>query len=116
MAVRMALAETQIIQQTKQALEEEGVNLDALKYHNATDYKRSNNVILVKNIPFSTVPHDLYELFSPFGTLGRVSSISILYYGNILILFHYRLFYLLQKQLLWLNLLRVMKLRKHSEV
>ena len=28
----MALAETQIIQQTKQELEDEGVNLDELKY------------------------------------------------------------------------------------
>lgn len=70
----MALAEAQVIQQTKDSLEEEGVNLDALKYHNAKDYKRSNNVILVKNLPFSTKINELYQLFSPFGTLGRVSS------------------------------------------
>lgn len=73
MAVRMALAEAQIIQQTKEALEEEGVNLDALKYHNVRDYKRSNNVILVKNLPFSTKMNELHQLFSPFGTLSRVS-------------------------------------------
>ena len=72
MAVRMALAETQIIQQTKQALEEEGVNLDALRYQNASDYKRSTTVILVKNLPFSTKINELYQLFSPFGVLGRV--------------------------------------------
>ena len=36
------------------------------------DITRSNSVLLVKNIPFSTEEQDLSGLFSKFGSLGRV--------------------------------------------
>lgn len=68
MAVRLALAETNVITETKNYLEESGVSLD-----NFTKNKtKSPFIILVKNIPGSTEEKDLLELFTPFGTLGRV--------------------------------------------
>ena len=57
-AVRAALSETHVIQQTKRILEEEGVNLAALERAARGDaaavaMKRSKKVILVKNLPFA---------------------------------------------------------------
>lgn len=84
---RLALAETQIINETKKMLEEvkiafsvlywvgssqEGVCLDTLGHQNDKSFKRSNTVILVKNIPFKTELHELQNLFAKFGTLVRV--------------------------------------------
>ncbi|KAJ3277060.1 hypothetical protein HDV01_000112 [Terramyces sp. JEL0728] len=68
MAVRLALAETNIINETKDYLKEEGVSLDAF----TSRKQRSNTVILVKNIPSSTEEEEIRELFGKFGTLGRV--------------------------------------------
>jgi multiple RNA-binding domain-containing protein 1 len=68
MAVRLALAETNIINETKEYLEQEGVSLEAF----TKCKKRSNNIILVKNIPSSTQESDLTDMFSKFGTLGRI--------------------------------------------
>ncbi|KAJ3326012.1 hypothetical protein HDV06_002397 [Boothiomyces sp. JEL0866] len=68
MAVRLALAETNIINETKEYLREEGVSLDAF----TSKKQRSNTIILVKNIPSSTEEEELRELFGKFGTLGRV--------------------------------------------
>ena len=68
MAVRLALAETNIIAETKNYLEENGVSLEAFTKNKA----KSPFVIIVKNIPSSTEEKDLLDLFSPFGTLGRL--------------------------------------------
>ncbi|KAK5671909.1 Multiple RNA-binding domain-containing protein 1 [Batrachochytrium dendrobatidis] len=68
MAVRLALAETNIINETKAYIEKEGVSIDALK----STQTRSNTVILVKNIPYTTEEEDLIETFGKFGTLGRI--------------------------------------------
>ncbi|KAJ3195183.1 hypothetical protein HK101_000893 [Irineochytrium annulatum] len=68
LAVRLALAETTIIAETKAYLEEEGVNLDAFERRKA----RSQTIILVKNIPAGTEPEEISEIFARFGTLGRV--------------------------------------------
>ena len=72
-AVRLALAETHIIAETKQYFEENGIRLDAFE---GMDKKiggyRSDTVILVKNIPFGTTEEILRELFGKHGTLGRV--------------------------------------------
>ena len=65
MAVKLALAETDIINETREYFEEQGVDLKSTG-------KRSVNVILVKNIPSSTTEQNLIELFSAFGELGRV--------------------------------------------
>lgn len=68
MAVRLSLAETQVIQETKQYLEVEGVALDAFEQRKV----RSNTILLVKNLPFNTELEEIELLFAKFGTLGRV--------------------------------------------
>ncbi|KAG0258745.1 hypothetical protein DFQ27_004474 [Actinomortierella ambigua] len=67
MSVRMAVAETQIIMETKTFLQEEGIDVDAFG-----GKKRSDTVLLVKNIPFSTTELELSDLFGTYGDLGRV--------------------------------------------
>eukprot|EP00002_Diphylleia_rotans_P037967 TRINITY_DN8561_c0_g1_i1.p1 TRINITY_DN8561_c0_g1~~TRINITY_DN8561_c0_g1_i1.p1 ORF type:complete len:683 (+),score=195.43 TRINITY_DN8561_c0_g1_i1:100-2148(+) len=69
-AVRLALAETQIINETKAMLEEEGVSLEA--FNGYTKKERSNSVILVKNIPFTTEESELRIIFEKFGNIGRL--------------------------------------------
>ncbi|KAF9189270.1 hypothetical protein BGZ51_009717 [Haplosporangium sp. Z 767] len=67
MGVRLAVAETQIIMETKKFLEEEGINVDAFGKK-----ERSDTVILVKNIPYNTSEQELHDLFGTHGDLGRV--------------------------------------------
>ncbi|KAJ1890502.1 Multiple RNA-binding domain-containing protein 1, partial [Kickxella alabastrina] len=66
-AVRLALAETHIINDTKRFFEEHGVSLDHFETR-----ERSDTVILVKNIPFSVDEEELRSLFGKYGGLGRV--------------------------------------------
>eukprot|EP00850_Spirogloea_muscicola_P022791 SM000312S11984 [mRNA] locus=s312:51924:57373:+ [translate_table: standard] len=76
LAVRMALGETHIIAETKQSLAAEGVDvsiLEGLTLKTAgSKSQRSNNVILVKNLPFSTDHADLAALFDRYSSLGRL--------------------------------------------
>ncbi|ORX98262.1 RNA-binding domain-containing protein [Basidiobolus meristosporus CBS 931.73] len=67
LAVRMAMAETHIITETKDYLEEHGICLDAF-----AKKERSDTVILVKNIPYGTAEEEFRELFGKHGSLGRV--------------------------------------------
>uniref|UniRef100_A0A3P9KUU6 Probable RNA-binding protein 19 n=1 Tax=Oryzias latipes TaxID=8090 RepID=A0A3P9KUU6_ORYLA len=69
LAVRMALGETQIVQETRQFLLENSVSLDSFSQAAAA---RSTSVILVKNLPAGVTTSELEELFSPHGSLGRV--------------------------------------------
>ncbi|TRY69821.1 hypothetical protein DNTS_000594 [Danionella cerebrum] len=69
LAVRMALGETQIVQETRQFLLDNGVSLDSFSQALG---QRSNCVILVKNLPSAVQVKDLETLFSPHGSLGRV--------------------------------------------
>lgn len=69
LAVRMALGETQIVQETRQFLLDNGVSLDSFSQAAG---QRSNSVILVKNLPSGVQVGDLESLFSPCGSLGRV--------------------------------------------
>ncbi|KAI8076543.1 uncharacterized protein B0P05DRAFT_512064 [Gilbertella persicaria] len=66
-AVRLALAETQIVNETKEFFEKHGIVLDTFGKKD-----RSETIILVKNIPFGTTEEDLRELFGKHGELGRV--------------------------------------------
>ncbi|KAI9486704.1 MAG: hypothetical protein EXX96DRAFT_516924 [Benjaminiella poitrasii] len=66
-AVRLALAETQIVNETKEFFEKHGIVLDSFGKK-----ERSETIILVKNIPFGTSEDDLRELFGKHGELGRV--------------------------------------------
>ncbi|XP_029960967.1 putative RNA-binding protein 19 [Salarias fasciatus] len=68
-AVRMALGETQIVQETRQFLLDNAVSLDSFSQAAAA---RSTTVILVKNLPAGVTVSELEELFSPHGSLGRV--------------------------------------------
>ncbi|KAM3868181.1 putative RNA-binding protein 19 [Diretmus argenteus] len=68
-AVRMALGETQIVQETRQFLLDNSVCLDSFSQAAAA---RSTTVILVKNLPAGVTVSELEELFSPHGSLGRV--------------------------------------------
>ncbi|XP_041642367.1 probable RNA-binding protein 19 [Cheilinus undulatus] len=68
-AVRMALGETQIVQETRQFLLDNGVSLDSFGQAAAA---RSTTVILVKNLPAGVTVSELEGLFSPHGSLGRV--------------------------------------------
>ncbi|KAI5697604.1 hypothetical protein M8J75_013004 [Diaphorina citri] len=68
-ATRLAMGETEIVEKTRAFLEENGVQLDAF---NQVVEARSKRIILVKNLPYRTLPTDLKALFEPFGDLGRV--------------------------------------------
>ena len=67
-AVRLALAETRVIQETKQFFEQHGMRLDALE----RPKQRTDTVILVKNIPYGTSGDEIRALFSRFGDVARV--------------------------------------------
>ncbi|WFC97928.1 Multiple RNA-binding domain-containing protein 1 [Malassezia yamatoensis] len=67
-AVRLALAETRIIQETKQFFEQHGMNLEAFE----KDKSRSDDTILVKNIPYGTSGEEIRALFENYGSLARV--------------------------------------------
>lgn len=68
-AVRMALGETQIVQETRQFLLDNNVCLDSFSQAAAP---RSTTVILVKNLPAGVPVSELENVFSPHGSLGRV--------------------------------------------
>ncbi|KLT45609.1 hypothetical protein CC85DRAFT_306502 [Cutaneotrichosporon oleaginosum] len=67
-AVKLALAETHVIAETKTYFEKEGIVLDSLQPR----VPRSKTVILVKNIPYGTSITALQDLFAPHGELKRV--------------------------------------------
>jgi len=69
-AVKLALAETHVIQETKNFLEAHGVVLSALD--GAARVVRSDTTILVKNIPYGTAVEQIRELFEPHGQLRHV--------------------------------------------
>ncbi|KAJ8075742.1 Multiple RNA-binding domain-containing protein 1 [Marasmius tenuissimus] len=66
-AVKLALAETHIINETKAYLESNGVVLSSF-----ASRARSDTTILVKNIPYGTTESQIRELFEPHGAVNRV--------------------------------------------
>ncbi|KAH7882733.1 hypothetical protein F5I97DRAFT_1907901 [Phlebopus sp. FC_14] len=66
-AVKLALAETHVIQETKSYLESQGVILSSF-----SSRARSDTIILVKNIPYGTTADQIRELFDVHGKLSRV--------------------------------------------
>uniref|UniRef100_A0A8C9W8N0 RNA binding motif protein 19 n=1 Tax=Scleropages formosus TaxID=113540 RepID=A0A8C9W8N0_SCLFO len=69
LAVRMALGETQIVQETRQFLLDNHICLDSFSQAAGP---RSNAVLLVKNLPAGVKVSELEAVFSPHGSLGRV--------------------------------------------
>ncbi|KFP19343.1 putative RNA-binding protein 19, partial [Egretta garzetta] len=68
-AVRVALGETELVQEIRRFLIENGVSLDSFSQAAG---ERSKTVILVKNLPASTSGAELEEVFGKYGSLGRV--------------------------------------------
>ncbi|KDP32677.1 hypothetical protein JCGZ_13675 [Jatropha curcas] len=77
LAVRIALGETQVIAETKNALANAGVNVASLEIFAAgkTDgMKRSNHILLVKNLPYGSSEGELAKMFGKFGSLDKIIS------------------------------------------
>ncbi|KAJ4969389.1 hypothetical protein NE237_016090 [Protea cynaroides] len=75
LAVRIALGETQVIAETKNGLQNEGVNvaaLDELAAGKTDGTRRSNHVLLVKNLPYGSSEGDLAKMFGKFGSLDKI--------------------------------------------
>ena len=72
LAVKLAQSETIIINQTKQWLQEYGIDIDKLSKLPRKDCARSKTTLLVKNIPFSTKEKDLTDIFERYGSLKRL--------------------------------------------
>lgn len=75
-AVRQALAETQTIEKTKKALANAGVNVTSL-WNYATGkttegIKRSNHILLVKNLPYGSSESELATMFGKFGSIDKI--------------------------------------------
>ncbi|NWV51221.1 RBM19 protein, partial [Daphoenositta chrysoptera] len=68
-AVRVALGETELVQEIRRFLVENGVSLDSFSQAAG---ERSKTVILVKNLPAGTSTAELEEVFGRHGGLGRV--------------------------------------------
>lgn len=66
-AVKQAIAESTVIQETKAYFLANGVDLDAFKSH-----KRGDTGILVKNFPYGTTIDELRSLFEESGPVSRV--------------------------------------------
>lgn len=71
-AVRLALAETRVIQETKEFLESEGINVEAFAGKSGKKATRSDTTILVKNIPYGTASESIREMFEKYGEVDRV--------------------------------------------
>lgn len=65
--MKLALAETHVIQETKTYLESHGVVLSAF-----SSRARSDTTILVKNIPYGTTAEQIREMFEAHGKLRHV--------------------------------------------
>lgn len=87
LAVKMALAETQIIKDTKEQLLDQGVRVGVFDETNRKNSKRSDTVIIVKNIPFEITTSKLQEIFCYYGHASHVilpetKSIGIIEFEN----------------------------------
>jgi multiple RNA-binding domain-containing protein 1 len=74
LAVRIALGETQVISETKNAFKKAGVNVESLEElakGKVDGVKRSNHVILVKNLPYGSTENELANMFGKFGSLEK---------------------------------------------
>ncbi len=80
LAVRLAIGETQIISDNKTYLAEHGIDISVLESATSSEKatKRSNNTILIKNLPHDTNAEELESMFSR-------SVVAIMYYDIILI-------------------------------
>ena len=68
LAVRLAIAESHVVQENKDYLAGQGVDLLALESSTSDSRggRRSATTLLVKNLPFETVPEELEAMFSRY--------------------------------------------------
>ena len=66
LAVRLAISETQILQENKEYFQAHGVDISALESSTSANKttKRSNTTILVKNLPYDLVDSELEDMFA----------------------------------------------------
>ena len=69
--MKLALAGTHVIQETKSYLESQGVILLSFASRG-----RSDTIILVKNIPYGTSADQIRELFEAHGAMGWMTATS----------------------------------------
>ena len=69
-AVNVALGETHLVEETREFLESNGVDLSC--FRPGKKQSRSKTVILVKNLPFGTTADELAQLFSTYGGFDHV--------------------------------------------
>ncbi|CAB9515765.1 Multiple RNA-binding domain-containing protein 1 [Seminavis robusta] len=98
-AVRLALAETQIIEENRDYFQNHGIDMEALvsmksssssdkEQNEAQSNKRSNKAILVKNLPYDTHVDELTKLFGGVGEapqrvlLPPSRTIALVEYGH----------------------------------
>ena len=75
LAVRVALGETQVVAETKNALTNAGVNVASLEEFasgKVDGHKRSNHILLVKNLPYGSSEGELANMFGKFGSLDKI--------------------------------------------
>ena len=72
-AVRVALSETRVIEETKRFLGEHGVDVALLEkgVRDPTQVMRSETVLLLKNVPHDANQLELKQMFAAFGSLER---------------------------------------------
>lgn len=68
-AARMALGETQLVNETRMFLEQNGVFLNCFNFENL---KRSKTIFLIKHLPTNTNESELKEFLSTFGKIKRL--------------------------------------------
>ncbi|XP_010491106.1 PREDICTED: multiple RNA-binding domain-containing protein 1-like [Camelina sativa] len=74
-AVNLALAETKVIMETKEALAKAGVRVTSLEKFaegKGDEKNRSNHILLVKNLPFASTENELAQKFGKFGSIDKV--------------------------------------------
>lgn len=69
------MGETQVVAETKKALTNAGVNVASLEEfasEKADGHKRSNHILLVKNLPYGSSEGELANMFGKFGSLDKI--------------------------------------------
>ncbi|CEM11929.1 unnamed protein product [Vitrella brassicaformis CCMP3155] len=80
LAVRVALGETRVLQDTRRWLKEEGIHVEAfervgnslLTARSSRDVPRSDDTLIVKHLPANTTEKDLQDLFVKSGPIMRL--------------------------------------------